>query len=70
MALDTTVQERDVSDLTEFSVDKRVRKKLVQSQQIVSELVCYEPGQGTVLHQHPTQDEIFYVIEGGGIYHV
>lgn len=67
MALDTTVQERDINALTEFSDVKQVRKKLVQSQKIVSEIVCYEPGQETVMHIHPAQDEVFYATEGRGV---
>jgi len=43
-----------------------VRKKLVQSNLIVSEFVCCEPRQSTVIHQHPKQDEVFYIIEGTG----
>lgn len=66
MPLDNTVVERDVADMTEFSQNKQVRKMLVQSQQIVSEFVCYEPGQATVLHKHPKQDEVFYIIGGTG----
>lgn len=56
----------EVSDLIEYADDRRVRKKLFFSQDIVSELVCYEPGQDTVPHRHPRQDEIFYVVEGSG----
>jgi len=56
----------EVSDLIEYSAEKRVRKKLFLSNDIVSELVCYEPGQDTVTHQHPRQDEIFYVVDGEG----
>ena len=50
----------------EFSPAKQVRKKLISSENLVAELVCYEPGQSTVPHLHPRQDEIFYVIEGKG----
>jgi quercetin dioxygenase-like cupin family protein len=56
----------EVSDLIEYSAEKRVRKQLFLADRIVSELVCYEPGQDTVAHQHPRQDEIFYVVEGAG----
>lgn len=64
--LNETHEKIEVKDLIEFNQEKRVRKKLFQSQKIVSELVCYEPGQHTVLHEHPKQDEIFYIIEGRG----
>ena len=55
-----------IPDLIEFSVDKRVRKKLIGSDKIAAELLCYEPGQSTPVHQHPTQDEIFFVVSGRG----
>ena len=54
----------DLKGLQEFAADKRVRKALVKGGQIDVEMACYEPGQSTVMHQHPRQDEIFYVVEG------
>jgi quercetin dioxygenase-like cupin family protein len=50
----------------EFSSIKQTRKKLVASENLVAELVCYEPGQATVAHLHPRQDEMFHVIDGAG----
>ena len=55
-----------VEDLVEFSAVKRIRKKLLGSGKIVAELLCYEPGQGTPVHHHPQQDEVFYVVEETG----
>jgi len=55
-----------IGELVEFSLEKRIRKKLRSSEKMVAELVCYEPGQSTPVHHHPKQDEIFYVIEGSG----
>ena len=55
-----------IADLAEYSVEKRVRKRLFLSDHIVSEVVFYEPGQQTVEHHHPRQDEIFLVLEGRG----
>lgn len=55
-----------IEELVEFSTEKRIRKKLRGSGKIVAELLCYEPGQGTPIHQHPQQDEVFYVLEGSG----
>jgi quercetin dioxygenase-like cupin family protein len=54
----------DLNALKEFAADKRVRKPLFQTGQLISEMVCYEPGQSTVPHQHPRQDEAFFVLEG------
>lgn len=54
----------DLNALKEFSADKRVRKPLFKTGQLISEIVCYEPGQSTVLHQHPRQHEMFLILEG------
>jgi quercetin dioxygenase-like cupin family protein len=54
----------DLNALKEFSAEKRVRKPIFKTGQLVSEMVCYEPGQSTVPHQHPRQDEIFFVLDG------
>lgn len=67
MALTDDIELHEMTDLVEYSADKRIRKKIVQSKGAVCELVCYEPGQETVLHQHPAQDEIFYIVEGSGL---
>lgn len=67
MALTDTVTEINLDDLVEFDKDARlVRKKIFQSDIIVSEIVCYEPGQFTKTHVHPNQDEIFFCMDGRG----
>lgn len=67
MALTDTVTAINLNDLIEFdAVTRRVRKKIVQSETIVSEIVCYEPGQFTKPHVHPDQDEIFFCMQGRG----
>jgi len=59
-----TVQVFNIHALKEFSREKRVRKKLFKTEQLWSEIVCYEPGQSTAMHKHPLEEEMFYVIEG------
>ncbi len=61
------MEQLRIEDVKEFSTEKRIRKKLLGSDRIVAEFVCYEPGQATPEHVHPKQDEIFYVVEGTGI---
>ncbi|MBI2816767.1 MAG: cupin domain-containing protein [Acidobacteria bacterium] len=60
------MEHLQIEDHVEFSTAKRIRKKLIGSGKMVAELLCYEPGQSTPVHQHPQQDEIFYVLEGTG----
>ena len=54
----------DLHALKAFDPDKRVRKMLFKSEQLWSEIACYEPGQSTVMHQHPKEEEAIYVLEG------
>ena len=64
--METLLETLNLDDLIEFDAKRRVRKRLIMSERIEAELVCYEPGQGTVEHHHVGQDEIFYVVEGRG----
>jgi mannose-6-phosphate isomerase-like protein (cupin superfamily) len=63
----TVVRSVDVGKLVEFADKRRVRKFLIGSTNIESELVCYEPGQGTREHFHRDQDEIYFIVEGSGV---
>src|SRR5678815_4406237 len=40
----------DLNQLKAFAADKRVRKMLFKTDQLWSEIACYEPGQSTVMH--------------------
>jgi len=54
----------DLHGLKAFAPDKRVRKMLFKTDQLWSEIACYEPGQFTVLHAHPKEEEAIFVLEG------
>src|SRR4029453_8115285 len=54
----------DLHALKDFASDKRVRKMLFKTDQLWSEIACYEPGQSTVMHQHPREEEAIFVLEG------
>src|SRR5207245_1764373 len=54
----------DLHALKAFASDKRVRKMLFKTEQLWSEIACYEPGQSTVMHTHPREEEAIYVLEG------
>ena len=57
-------QHFDLHALKAFSLDKRVRKMLFKTDQLWSEIACYEPGQSTVMHSHPKEEEAIYVLQG------
>lgn len=54
----------DLQALAAFAPDKRVRRMLFKTDQLWSELVCYEPGQSTVMHHHPAEEEAILVLRG------
>jgi len=54
----------DLHALKAFAPDKRVRKMLFKTDQLWSEIACHEPGQSTVMHQHPKEGEAIFVLEG------
>jgi len=54
----------DLNALKAFAPDKRVRKMLFKTDQLWSEIACYEPGQSTPMHAHPREEEAIFVLEG------
>ena len=54
----------DLHALKDFAADKRVRKLLFKTDQLWSEIACYEPGQSTVMHSHPKEEEAIFVLQG------
>ena len=54
----------DLHGLKDFAPDKRVRKMLFKTDQLWSEIACYEPGQSTAMHSHPREEEAIFVLQG------
>ncbi len=54
----------DLHALKAFAPDKRVRKMLFKTDQLWSEIACYEPGQSTAMHMHPREEEAIFVLQG------
>jgi len=54
----------DLHALKAFAPDTRVRKMLFKTDQLWSEIACYEGGQSTVMHTHPREEEAIFVLEG------
>ena len=61
---ESAAQVFDLHALKAFAPDKRVRKMLFKTDQLWSEIACYEPGQSTVLHSHPREEEAIFVLQG------
>ena len=47
----------DLHALKSFAPDRRGRRMLFKTDQLWSEIACYERGQSTVLDQHPREEE-------------
>lgn len=54
----------ELHKVKEFAPTERVRKKLFKTGQLWAEIACYEPGQSTVMHRHPFEEESIFVLEG------
>jgi quercetin dioxygenase-like cupin family protein len=54
----------DLHALKAFAPHQRIRKMLFKTDQLWSEIACYEPGQSTVMHSHPKEEEAIFVLEG------
>jgi quercetin dioxygenase-like cupin family protein len=63
-AMTGVAQVFDLHALQAFAPDKRVRKMLFKTDQLWSEIACYEPGQSTAMHTHPREEEAIFVLEG------
>jgi quercetin dioxygenase-like cupin family protein len=63
-AMTGIAQVFDLHAMKDFAPDKRVRKMLFKTDQLWSEMACYEPGQSTVMHSHPREEEAIFVLHG------
>lgn len=60
----THAQVFDLHKLKDFANEKLVRKKLFKTRQLWTEIACYEPGQATIMHKHPLEEEFIYILQG------
>ena len=66
MTTTAIVQTLNINDLKRFSGEARVNMPLITSQDLVTRMNCYEPGQVTPFHVHPRDDEMIFCVEGRG----
>jgi quercetin dioxygenase-like cupin family protein len=60
------VQAVNINDLKRHSPEMRVNQLLLDSNDFVTRMSCYESGQITPLHFHPSDEEIVFCVEGRG----
>lgn len=58
----------DLKGSLEFSPDRRVYTKLVDTPYCSISSVGWEAGQTSPIHSHPMADEIYHVLEGEGLF--
>ena len=66
MTTKAAVQAININDLKRYSSAARVNQPLLASNDLVTRMNCYEPGQVTPLHIHPDDDEVIFCVEGRG----
>lgn len=66
MTVAGTVQALNINDLKRYSPQARVNQPLLGSNDLVTRMNCYEPGQITPFHVHPNDDEVIFCVEGRG----
>ena len=60
------VQAVNINELKRYSPEMRVNQLLLNSNDFVTRMSCYESGQITPLHIHPNDDEVVFCVEGRG----
>ena len=58
----------DLKGSLEFSPTHHVYKFLSETPHSSISIVGWEPGQISPIHSHPTADEIYYILEGEGLF--
>ena len=61
-----TVKSLNINALIKYSHEARVNQPLLDSKDFVTRMNCYEPGQVTLFHVHPNDDEVILCVEGRG----
>lgn len=64
------MKHSNVNQTKEFSAEKFIKKTLFDSDKLAVDIYCFEPGQELGIHQHPNSDQVFFFVEGDGIYTV
>jgi quercetin dioxygenase-like cupin family protein len=58
----------DLKGSLEFSPSHHVYKSLAETPHSAISIVGWEPGQISPVHSHPDADEIYYILDGEGLF--
>jgi len=64
------MQIATIEKMKAFSSEKMKKTKLFNTDHMVSDLYCFEPGQFQKAHAHAGEDKIYLVLEGEGVFQV
>jgi quercetin dioxygenase-like cupin family protein len=59
-----------LADYRQFSSEKMKKNNVFQTERFFCDVYCFEPGQEQKSHVHGTQDKVYVVIEGEGMFQV
>ncbi len=64
------MQIATIEKMKAFSSEKMKKTNLFNTDRMLSDLYCFEPGQTQKAHAHAGEDKIYFVLEGEGVFQV
>ena len=64
------MQTLNFESLVHFSDEKMQKIPLFDSTKYFCDLYCLKPGQDQRIHSHSESDKIYFVLRGGGTFHI
>ncbi|MBI2359601.1 MAG: cupin domain-containing protein [Deltaproteobacteria bacterium] len=61
---------RSVSDAMQFSAEKMKKNGLFETERMICDVYCFEPGQSQSPHTHEGSDKVYFVLRGKGKFQV
>ena len=59
-----------IAELLRFAPEKLQKINLFETKNFFCDIYCLEPGQEQKAHAHPTEDKVYFVLEGRGTFQV
>jgi len=64
------MQIANLEKMKSFSSEKMKKTNLFNTDQMLSDLYCFEPGQFQKPHAHAGEDKVYLVLEGEGVFQI
>lgn len=59
---------KDAAEIARFSPEKMQKINLFETRNFFCDVYCLEPGQSQKVHAHQSEDKLYYVLEGEGVF--